>query len=385
MFLIFILSSILFFILSFLSVCKVEKSAKIYLDFLCLLIIILTASSREFFQTESDDMIRYYESYINASESGYFEYLDIYGREALFESFNWIVAWVTAGALNVNQYAFIIISPTVLFCYLFYKRISPNENASIAFLCLLIPGLMLMETQLVRQTMGFFLFLYAMTMSRYFHRILFILAALMIHSTTIIFVILWFFSERILIRFFKFTKGYFAFPILLLCYFIGLLLSRYYSELVVMMTDLPFIGFKANFLLMLDLMPLVFAKLYIVYFILVCFLCVMIFSFWGGAVNKGNVLCSRLNELQIKYLVFSYTACCFILIFSGVGQLVERFIVLFFSSIPMLSVYILNSLSFRRFNGVSLYPLIVFVFFLYYIFMLLQPSDFSLFNGYFSP
>ena len=192
-------------------------------------------------------------------------------------------------------------------------------------------------------------------------------------------------SERILIRFFKFTKGYFAFPILLLCYSIGLLLSRYYSELVVMMTDLPFIGFKANFLLMLDLMPLVFAKLYIVYFILVCFLCMMIFSFWGGTVNKGNVLCSRLNELQIKYLVFSYTACCFILIFSGVGQLVERFIVLFFSSIPMLSVYILNTLSFRRFNGVGLYPLIVFVFFLYYIFMLFQPSDFSLFNGYFAP
>lgn len=370
----------------FVSVCKLEKNTELFLEFSFILVILLTASSREFFQTDSDDMIRYYESYIVAAKSDYLEYINIYGREPLFETFNWFVARLTLGVLNVNQYTFIIVLPTVFFGYIFYKTITPNNNISIALLCLLVPGLMLIETQLVRQTMGYFIFLYSMTISRRSYKTLLIFIAVMIHATTIFFALIWYFSDRFLIKFFRATKGIFVLPIFISCYLIGLKITDHYQTIVAKMASLPFIGFKADFLLMVELVPIVFAKLYFVFFALVCFICTIVFSFKNDlSITKGRKITFNfnLNELQVKHLTFSYVLCCFILLFSFIGQLVDRFIVLAFSSLPIFIVYFLNSIKIKKMKIINFYPWIIFVFFLYYIFMLLQPSYFSLFNGIF--
>ncbi|MBO2661847.1 MULTISPECIES: EpsG family protein [Shewanella] len=382
MFYLFILSCILFFCLLFLSVCKIEKNIQRFLEFFFILIILITASSREFFQTNSDDMIRYYDSYLVAAKSDYLQYIYIYGREFLFETFNWFIAWITSGVLNVNQYTFLIILPTICFSYFFYKTITPNENVSIALLCLLVPGLMLIETQLVRQTMGYFIFLYSMTISRRSYKILLILAAIMIHATTFFLALIWYFSDKLLIKFFRTTKGIFVLPFFISCYLIGLKLTNHYQTIVANMASLPFIGFKADFLLTIDLVPFVFAKLYFVFFALVCFICTIVFSFKNDmSVTTNRKIVFNLNELQVKHLTFSYALCCLILLFSFIGQLVDRFIVLTFSSFPIFIIYFLSAIKIKKVKSVSFYPWIVFVFFLYYIFMLLQSSHFSLFNG----
>ncbi|WP_319437886.1 EpsG family protein [Vibrio cholerae] len=383
MFFLFNLSCILFFILLLLSSCKVEKHAKIAIELISIVMVMLIASSRVFFQTDSDDMIRYYESYVMASQLDYLDYIGFYRREIFFESFNWLIANFSSGSLNVNQYTFILISPTVLFGYVFFKRVAPDNNISVAFLCMLMPGLLLVETQLVRQAMSFFVFLYAMSVNRIRYKYMFLLISIMIHLTSFIYIIFWILGTKFLIPFFKVTKGKFTFLCICICFGIGIGSNVYYLEIINFFAGLPFVDYKISYLLSANFETFSIGKLYLIFCLLLSFVSHVIFLHDDSFLKRAFKLNPDLNQLQINYIVFNYVLLCFILVFIGIQQLVERFSVLNFTSMPIFLAYSISFFKVKNFNMVRLYPVYVIIFFVYYIYMVFQPSDFSLFDGYF--
>ncbi|EKH6497961.1 hypothetical protein AAEZ94_003227 [Providencia rettgeri] len=136
------------------------KSTNYILIILLSLLASYIASTRMVFATNSDDLIRYYDAYINIPSYTIWEYLGWENRELLFQLYNFFI-YESLGEISPNSYLFFITLP----CFFIYAiSLSKVKNdlqfRFLFFLSLFLPPILMYNTQLIRQGLAFY-FLFA--------------------------------------------------------------------------------------------------------------------------------------------------------------------------------------------------------------------------------
>ncbi|MDF2155717.1 EpsG family protein [Vibrio sp. CAU 1672] len=171
---------------------------KKYIDVFFVLIISVLASyigsTRNVFQTDSDDLIRYYASYLELSRGL------VLDREVVFQLFNYFI-YKNFGDITPQTYLFLVTLPkNILFCILLTKLRRDNSDFGylIAALCVLFPLNILVGTQLIRQQFAIILFIYGYLFCGLRRSLLITVFASSIHTLVIPFFIVTFSVEKYL-------------------------------------------------------------------------------------------------------------------------------------------------------------------------------------------
>ncbi len=350
------------------------KGCKFEIRFLAIFSIVvlvsLTASSRMIGETYSDDLSRYYDSFLAAGKYGFFEYLQLNNREFAFQSLNWLLFQIF-GDLGIRNFLFIFSFLISSLASLVIYRISPPEYRIVCILlCLLTPSYLLFSTQLVRQTLAIILFFcFATTKGKY--KYLYLIFAIAIH-----YVVLTFLLPFILIN--KYKKFLFvykgALTIIVSLFFLYLsgFVAHNYSVIIKLITELPVVGDKALYLLYIDRQKTTVGSV----FIASIFLFYSLFFF----ISKEK----QENYEFSNFLVFYFIFISVVFLFFNFKPLSERFSpyitiffpVLFYNFLVLVKLSVLYRLVFNY--------VFLFLFLALFYFAAEFPHPFSLYNGYIS-
>ncbi|WP_158307909.1 EpsG family protein, partial [Pseudoalteromonas sp. BSi20429] len=218
--------------------------------FSIVVLVSLTASSRMIGETYSDDLLRYYNSFLEASKHDLFEYLQLNSREFAFQSLNWVLFQIF-GDLGIRNFLFIFSFFISTLASIVIYRISPPEYRIICILlCLLTPSYLLFSTQLIRQTLAIFLFFcFATTRGKY--KYIYLIFAISMHYVVFTFLLPFLLINRYKKYLFAY-KG--AVTVILSMFFLymSVVVAHNYSVIIKLITELPIIGDKALYLLYID-------------------------------------------------------------------------------------------------------------------------------------
>ena len=226
-----------FFTASFSSyVSKSEPELRYLLIFLLILLASLTASSRLIGETYSDDLIRYYNSYLDAGVYSFMDYLALNSRELAFQSLNWLL-YQLMGDFGIRNFlfifCFIICSLTSIVIY----KVTPEEYRIICILlCLLTPSFLLFSTQLIRQTLAVALFFNYVVMKRK-GKYLFLIASIAIHYVVLLFLVPFYLFSKYRCQIFIQYRGLFAFALISLFLFFSTYVAHNYSVIIKSFTN----------------------------------------------------------------------------------------------------------------------------------------------------
>lgn len=371
-------SFIFIFIFSFV---KMPKEIQCSFEVCMLFLISVIASSRGFFITQSDDMLRYYDAYLLASKYNFIDYLFITEREPFFELYTWLISNLISDQMPVNAFCFFLVFPTVTFLYIFYKKLS-RGNPSFAFMCLLTPNLLLIETQLVRQAMGYAIFMFAITRERRNLKLILFFLAVMVHATSFVFVLIWLFGNKVIIPLARYSRGFIFFPTIIFSFILGTLIKKHYATIVDVFISIPYIGYKANYLKLLEFDSMEFSILIKIFFLsLAMLLSIVFFNYNSKCISENKI---NIHVGDERLITFIFLMACLVLLFSGMNQLAERFFSLIYSSLPVIFLNFLFYFKMKLYQAKIVKLFIILFFVAYFLVNATKAVDtpFPMFNGF---
>ena len=239
---------ILFIFFVFFSQVDIHNKYKSnFLIFSLAMFFCLLASSRLLFDTQSDDLIRYYNDYANIKAVDFFDYIANSPREILFDIYNWLL-YQGLGADDVRLYLFFVIAPTMLFKVFAIRNVSPENFKMISvLLCGTAVSSLTYDTQLIRQAMALSILFFGISLADRRIMLLCFLISFFIHNSMVLFVFLFYFSFSLRTWFIR-TKGN-AVILFLIISFVGQGLFEFIIEdfLLVISNHVPFLNEKLGF------------------------------------------------------------------------------------------------------------------------------------------
>jgi len=351
---------VLFPLFLFISLGK-YKIAIVFIVFIVFLSILF--SSRTYFITASDDIFRYYHSYLRARDYSLFQYIDYIDREIIYTAGNWF-AYQIFGHISPRFYLFITSLTFNCFMMLALVKIFKNNKYKlfIVFAILSTP-VMVGQTQLVRQLLSFAIFLLAFSYPNRIAQVLLFVFALGIHKVSIIFFcVLWSYKwvGKLILTPFVLIVG------VIIAFIIGRLLNI--NSIIDFLVIIPFIGDKAYFLVGIDITPLRFGVTSL--FSLFCFL------FIAFRINKIS-FCDE--ERKLFYVMFFILFAS--LIFSFVEAVSARFFYYFYGFLPWFYIIFIQSYFKSKNQKILITFLFLFLVLLFFRESINKYTGFTLFNG----
>lgn len=341
------------------------------LFFLLFVLAAALVSSRKLLVSQSDDLWRYYETYIQIKDQNLISFLGETTREPLFQAYNWLIYQAFGDALSERGYLLVAVIPSSLFLCLFVSKIAP---ARIRFFVLtsviFAPSIVGVESQLIRQSLGIFIFLYAMTLKGS-ARAVFITLSILAHYILLVFVCC-VFGVYLYLRLFKsfFMRVAIVAIVLLACFLI-----RGGFENIVELLTYSIFSTKFNFMTGSTKESVAIG--------------VMLFAAMVSSVLYLLVFLYRLDsKTEDEYItqnvyigfVFLFAVCIFII--SGEYQLIATRISPFISGFAFLFIHlILHEFRFRGISRESVSFFVNILFGVYFLLNLRKEHDMSLLLG----
>ncbi|MDD9196710.1 EpsG family protein [Aliivibrio sp. S3MY1] len=296
----------------------------------------LLFSSRVYFLSESDDMIRYYSSYLQAGSYDYLQYMKIVNREWVYISSDWLTYQVF-GVINPRIYLFLkSLTFNGIFVFALFKIFKQQRYRLFIILAIVTVPSIGIHTQLVRQLLGFAIFLLAIGFPGKSKHVLFLILSIGVHKVSIIyFILLWsypFFKRFIF-------NNTFLFLALILCLFLGRLINI--DMIVEILQSIPEIGKKANFITMVEIDRIKFG---------ITSLIVILLCFFNAVKLDRILLVITEKEMRLFYVLMLLLLGTLIL--SSINVLAERFIgfvVIFFPWFFIIAIDVYFKKSQRKF------------------------------------
>lgn len=357
---------LLFFpLLLFISLGKYTKKTDVLITAIIVVFSSIMFSSRVHFLVDADDLIRYYDAYIQARSYGLFDYIKIINREWFYVGFNWLLYQVL-GDISSHLYLFITsLAFNIFLATALFKIFNKKRYKLFVIMSILFIPVIGMHTQLVRQALAFTMLMMTIASSKTYTKVIFFILAIGVHKVTIIFyLILW--SYKFCYR--TILNPLILFLIPACCFVLGQYIEI--SNIVSLLQLIPGIGNKALYLSNIELSPLHLGAVSIVSILL--YLLVVI---------KINVILPSLSEQEKKLLYVIFFILSFSLFFSFFSQISTRFIFLFLIFLPWFSVLCIQIYVKKCNEKAFLAMIYCFLILLFTRNLTLKYSGFSLFNG----
>lgn len=336
------------------------KYIQLGLSIICLLLYLTFGFSREMLVSHSDDLIRYYETYLRSDYMSFYSYIQIENREPLFQAYNYML-YSLLGEIPPRYYLVFMIWITGLFHFISMVRANALTNSSAIYgWVLLLPPVIMYDTQLIRQGMSISLLCSGILFGNRKAGTLLIVSSFFVHATSF-FVYIAFFSLKAI---FNVTSDRILFFILPLVFISPFIFISIFDLSYDYLSSIEFISRKISFLTSLNynlrISPLYFFSL--------------IYSF------VFLIFYRKFNENYFYLLLATLTLCAYISF--PFPLLSQRFMVYSLFFLPIV-IYKVNELAFKRhqiISGVVSFLLLGLVSLRY----ITVDSGFSLFNGYFN-
>lgn len=338
------------------------KNLNAVLGFFLILSSTYIASTRTIFLTYSDDLFRYYEAYQSVPYVSFEEYIFWDNREPLFQLYNQVI-FLVFGEISPELFLQLIIMPGFIAYFCCLNKLSNKIPFGwLVYLSLLLPPILIYNTQLIRQAIAFYLLFLSILSSRTSSKFIFLALAVGFHYVTIPVAITYLSLRKFVVD----RDVRFRFISIFVLLFLLISLPYIFNNLLMIFSKLPFLSEKIVFLSGEGV------KISINHIGLFCFLVTFIYL----------VLCfSKVDELNKMYgiVLTLFLLASLGLYFEPVAQ---RFVVFLFSFLIPCGIEILR----RYLNGsfsVLIILAVVTIYLIITIKYLTEPSYFVLFNGFF--
>ncbi|MGO3643647.1 MAG: EpsG family protein [Pseudoalteromonas sp.] len=358
---------LLFSLLPLVIICISDKSSKLISCVIVPLIASFVCASRSVFISPSDDLIRYYDSFLRLS-NGYFNNYN--GVEPLFYLISCIIHFIF-GEIEPKTLLFIYALITnVILAYAIYRLVGKESSAFVIFCVLFSTPYLFTSGQLIRQVMSIAIFLLYLTSNKKLRLTLFVMSIFTHYASIILFFLYY------LVTKFKVRNSYYAIAATLSIP-IGVMFSDKVSGIFfgfISFLDFGVFSKTVYFYIHGEGSEKLGGKvgftkiLYALFIILYVYICS-----YKGLLNKSPL--NNLLNIMLILIVVTFS-------FSYIDVFSRRFFVYYSLVSPLFLCYGLYRLGFKN----AYYKLLICFLFLVLFLMSVtsSPNYFSLFNGEFS-
>lgn len=223
----------------------IEKfTGKRYFQLSYFLLTLLLLSTRKIAEVPSDDLIRYFGTYLDATTLGLSEYLTLTNREPVFQSYSWFIYQLFGSNLDIRSFSIISVMPSIFLLILLASKSSNAKSHSFILVSLLFsPSLLFVEMQLIRQSMAIYMLICSFFYMGYKKYLLLLMSVLTHYIVLPISILIFLITKIFNLASFRL---YFLLCVVIFGYATSYIIGLYFHELSEVLSS-SFFGGKFNF------------------------------------------------------------------------------------------------------------------------------------------